>query len=142
MTPQTFPECYRYLAVDAFSLLRKALAPQRFRLSPASAIKVDGLERTVSCAITAPATVTVAELDAQLRASLPAAIAALAARIKPCTVIGTIAHTAASVTDPVRQTPDTLTMTDASMGLVLLVHITKRAKTAAHVVTFKVLVGR
>lgn len=116
----TYPEVYRAVSVDAYDALGQAVmgpnfargrafTPSRtFRLSLSTKKDVDGMVKTVTEKITAPASSSPAELEKAWRAQLPALVSKLAAKIAPFSAVGSFLDTAAKNTDAISQTPDRL----------------------------------
>lgn len=116
----TAPDAYRVVSGEAYVQLGQALmgpnfgrgrafsTTRTFRLSTATKKDVDGMVKTVTEKITAPASSSPAELEKAWRAQLPALVSKLAAKIAPFSAVGSFLDTAAKNTDAISQTPDRL----------------------------------
>lgn len=150
--PTTHPEVYRAVSVTAYSELgRTLLGPnfgrgraftttRTFRLSMATKKDVDGMVKTVTEKITAPASSSPAELEKAWRAALPSLIAKLAAKVSPYTAIGSFLDTAAKNTDATTLTPDRLVF-QSFHPLTIRTRYTRGLFTGAHDFHVDVLVG-
>lgn len=150
--PATHPEVFRSVSVDAYSQLGIALmgpnfgrgrafsTTRTFRLSTATKKDVDGLLKTVTEKITAPASSSPAELEKAWRAALPSLVTKLAAKVNPYTAIGSLPNTSQKNTDLTSQTPDSLVF-ESWKPLTVRTRYTRGRFTGAHDLHVDVLVG-
>lgn len=150
--PTTHPDVFRAVSVDAYSQLGSALmgpnfgrgrafqVTRTFRLSTATKKDVDGMVRTVTETITAPASSSPAELEKAWRAQLPTLVTKLAAKVAPFTAVGSFADTAAKNTDVATLTPDRLVF-ESYRPFTVRTRYTRGRFTGAHDFHVDVLVG-
>lgn len=147
----TYPEAFTAVSGDACTAVGEAIQPNfgrgnrfqvtPFRLSAATKKDLDGMVKTVTEKITAPASTPEAQLAAAWRAKLPALATKLAAKVKPYTAIGSLENTKVRTSDGASQTPDSRVCEFPRGGVVLRMRYTRGRFTGDHNLYVDVLVG-